>query len=132
MYQALPEIWEGFTKNVFMGAKGNLPMLVGGALLLFLLAAPPLLVVVAVLRRRPYEALEAAAATVGSIVMSWRGLALVGMAPANAIFAPLGTAFFGAVMLNSTFRVLSGRGVEWRGRRYSGRPSGTADLNRTP
>jgi chlorobactene glucosyltransferase len=132
MYHALPEIWEGFTKNVFMGANGNLAMLLGGALFLFLLAAPPVLAAVAVVRRRPYEALEAAAATVASIVMSWRGTELVGMARANAVYAPLGTAFFGAVMLNSTFRVLSGRGVEWRGRRYSGRPTGTADLNRAP
>ena len=132
MYHALPEIWEGFTKNVFMGAKGDLRALLGGALLMFVLSAPPLLALRAVLRRRPYEALEAAAATVASIVTSRRGIEQVGMDPGAAIFAPLGTAFLGAVMLNSTLRVLSGRGVEWRGRRYSGRPTTAADQNVTP
>jgi chlorobactene glucosyltransferase len=78
MYHALPEIWEGFTKNVFMGANGNLAMLLGGALFSFLLAAPPLLAVRAGLRRRPFEALEAAAATVASrgaapSSWAWRG-----------------------------------------------------------
>ena len=132
MYHALPEIWQGFTKNVFMGAKGDLRALLGGALFMFALSAPPLLTVRAALRRRPYETLEAAAATVASVVTSWRGIKVVGMAASSAIFAPLGTAFLGAVMLNSTFRVLSGRGVEWRGRRYSGRPTSPADLNGAP
>ncbi len=131
MYHALPEIWDGFTKNVFMGAKGDLRALLGGALLMFVLSAPPLLAVRAALSRRPYEALEAAAATVASIVTSWRGIKVVGMDASTAIFQPLGTAFLGAVMLNSTFRVLSGRGVQWRGRRYSGRPTTAADVNGT-
>ena len=38
-----------------------------------------------------------------------------------ALTAPLGYAMCGAITLNSTLRVVTGRGVEWRGRRYSGR-----------
>jgi hypothetical protein len=34
------------------------------------------------------------------------------------VFGPLGTAVLAAIAVNSTLRVLSGRGVEWRGRRY--------------
>lgn len=132
MYHSLPEIWTGFTKNVFMGAEGNVTALLGAATFMFLLSAPPVLVVRALLRRRPYEALEAAAATVAGIATSWRGIRMVGMASATAVYQPLGLAFFGAVMLNSTFRVLSGRGVEWRGRRYSGRPTGATDVNGAP
>jgi chlorobactene glucosyltransferase len=132
MYHALPEIWTGFTKNVFMGAEGDLAALFLGAAFMFLMSASPLLAAYAVLRRRPYEAVEALAATVAAIVTSWRGIRMVGIDPATAVFQPLGTAFFGAIIVNSTLRVLSGRGVEWRGRRYSGRPTGAADLNGTP
>jgi chlorobactene glucosyltransferase len=127
MYHSLPEIWRGFTKNVFMGAKGNVAVLFGAAAFMFLLSASPWLALRAVVRRRPYEALEASAAAAACIVTSWRGIAMVGMAPSTAVFQPLGTAFFGAIILNSTFRVLSGRGVEWRGRRYSGRPTSNRD-----
>jgi chlorobactene glucosyltransferase len=132
MYHALPEIWAGFTKNVFMGAEGNVPVLLAGAAFMFVLSAPSLLTVWAIARRKPYEALEAAAATLAAMLTWWRGIAMVGMPPAAALLQPLGTAFFGAVMLNSTYRVLSGRGVEWRGRRYSGRPTAATNTNGAP
>ncbi len=128
MYRALPEIWQGFTKNVFVGAEGNLPALLGGATSMFVLSASPLLAARAILRGRPYEAIEAAAATLAGIVTAWRGTRMVGMEPSTAVFQPFGMTFFGLIMLNSTFRVLSGRGVEWRGRRYSGRPTGAANV----
>ena len=131
MYHSLPEIWAGFTKNVFLGAEGNVPVLLAGAAFMLVLSAPPVLVLLAIARRKPYEALESAAATAAAIVTWWRGIGMVGMPPAAALYQPLGTAFFAGVMLNSTFRVVSGRGVEWRGRRYSGRPTAPADLKRT-
>jgi hypothetical protein len=37
-----------------------------------------------------------------------------------ALSVPVGLVFFGLVLLNSTLRVLSGRGVIWKGRRYEG------------
>jgi hypothetical protein len=37
------------------------------------------------------------------------------------IFQPLGTALFAAMALESMRRILSGQGVAWRGRTYSGR-----------
>jgi chlorobactene glucosyltransferase len=132
MYHSLPEIWAGFTKNVFMGAEGNVPVLLAGAGFMFVLSAPPLLTIWAIARRKPYAALEAGAATLAAMLTWWRGIAMVGMPPAAALLQPLGTAFFGAVMLNSTYRVLSGRGVEWRGRRYSGRPTPATNTNGAP
>lgn len=123
MYHSFAEVWEGFTKNLYVGANGNVGALAGGAALMAMLSAPPLLALHAGLRRRPYEVAEALAATATTIAAMMRGIDMVGMPPATAFLQPLGTASFAALVANSTWRVLSGRGVVWRGRRYSGRPN---------
>ena len=121
MYRSLGEIWTGFTKNVYVGADGNLARLLLGFGVMATLSAPPALAVRAVLRRRPLEALEALAAAASLVATSRRGIGMVGMPAATAFLQPLGTAVFAAIIANSTVRVLSGRGVRWRGRRYSGK-----------
>ena len=123
MYHSLGEIWAGFTKNLYVGAEGSLASLLLGMTVMSALSAPSILAVRAALRRRPYEALEALAAAASIMATSQRGIRMVGMPSAAALLQPLGTAVFAAIMANSTWRVLSGRGVEWRGRRYSGRPA---------
>jgi hypothetical protein len=40
----------------------------------------------------------------------WRGF------PLYAVFAPLGLGLFSAILLNSTLKIISGRGVYWKGR----------------
>jgi hypothetical protein len=40
------------------------------------------------------------------------------ISPGYAFTFPLGALIFGAMMVNSAYRVLSGRGVTWKGRRY--------------
>ena len=47
---------------------------------------------------------------------------LVRLSPLWALTVPPGLLFFSAVMVNSTLRVLSGRGVTWKGRSYGLRP----------
>ena len=44
--------------------------------------------------------------------------AMLRLAPGWALTVPSGLLFFGLVMLNSALRVLTGRGVTWKGRRY--------------
>jgi hypothetical protein len=41
--------------------------------------------------------------------------------PGYALTTPLGAAVFAAMMITSAFRVLSGKGVSWKGRTYSSR-----------
>ena len=130
MYHSLAEIWEGFTKNVYVGADGDVPALLAGSAFMLLLSAPPVLAIAALARGRRYEALEAALAAATIVATIRRGIRMVGMPSSTAYLQPLGTAFFAAVTLNSTLRVLSGRGVTWRGRRYSGRPSRSHDMVR--
>ncbi len=131
MYRSLPEIWNGFTKNVFVGAEGNVPALIGGVIWLSLLSAGLPLALVALARRRPALALEALAATATVIATAYRGIRMVGIPPDSAYLHPLGTAVFAAIAANSAWCGLSGRGVVWRGRRYAGRHASQGALTTT-
>jgi hypothetical protein len=55
-------------------------------------------------------------------LLYWRGRASRGMGlPAwYALTTPLGAGIFAAMMLTSAYKVLSGQGVTWKGRTYSG------------
>lgn len=122
MYDSLRAIWEGFTKNLFLGAGGDLRALAAGTSALLLLSvAPAALALDALARRRPLRALEAGLVLAAGIAIQDVGMRHVRLPRRLAWFAPLGYAACAAIALNSTVRVLSGRGVTWRGRRYSGR-----------
>ncbi len=122
MYRSLRDVWDGFTKNVYAGANGDLRALLGGtAFVAALSVIPAALALDALARKRPARAAEALLClALGSAVEAY-GLANTRLPRRLALWAPFGYAVLGAIALNSTLRVLSGRGVEWRGRRYTGR-----------
>jgi chlorobactene glucosyltransferase len=125
MYRSLDEIWRGFTKNVFVGARGDLRAIAAGTLFtLAISAGPPLLAFRALRARRYAEALEASACTLATVASASWAFGKIKLPRPLGWYQPIGTAFFAAVTLNSTWCVLSGRGVEWRGRTYDGRPGG--------
>ena len=122
MYRSFAEIWDGFTKNVFVGSNGNLAAVAGATAVLSLLSwVPPALAVRAAVRRRPLDLVESLAASALVIATSGWALGLRGEDRRLAFGAPVGLAVLAAITVNSTLRVLSGRGVEWRGRRYDPR-----------
>ncbi len=122
MYRSFREIWNGFTKNTYLGARGNLAAIAGGVAFCGVLSiAPPVLALVALQRKRPGEALEALAATAAVMATGFHGAPFVSMPRRLAVFAPFGIAMFAAITLNSTFLALTGTGFAWRGRRYPGR-----------
>jgi len=126
MQTTLGEIWEGFTKNLFAGTKFSLWRAVAGALTILIFAVTP--VFVALL------CLVMLAAGKGSAWMElfipvcavWITQVLIFSAINRAwdvpvpyaLAVPLGHALFVAILLNSAFRVASGRGVVWKGRRF--------------
>jgi chlorobactene glucosyltransferase len=119
MYRSFREIWNGFSKNAYLGARGNLPAIAGGVAFCALLSiAPPLLAAAALRRGRTTEAAEALAASFAVMGAGVYGAGFVSLPRRLAIFAPLGLAMFGAIALNSTRLALTGAGFEWRGRRY--------------
>jgi chlorobactene glucosyltransferase len=129
MYTSLPEMWEGWTKNIYLGLRDHPSMLALGVLgatlaLIVALFMPiwPLLGVWWFLHGGGWMA-------VGVIVKSlivWLALILARALVARgmnisawyALTTPLGAGIFAAMMLASAWKVVSGTGVTWKGRVY--------------
>lgn len=126
MYTSLAELWEGWTKNIYLGLRRRLGLLLlglatglGGALVL---TGWPLAALVWLARG---GGLPAAGATLEALVL-WayilqqraRVLRELDLSPGWGLTLPLGSLIFAGMMLASTARVLMGRGVTWKGRTY--------------
>jgi chlorobactene glucosyltransferase len=119
MYRSFREIWDGFTKNMYLGARGDIRAIAGGvAFCGALSAAPPLLAWASLRRGDRALAAEALAVSALVIAVADRGATYVSMPRRLAVFAPFGIGMFGAIALNSTRRALTGAGFAWRGRHY--------------
>lgn len=129
MYTSLPEMWEGWTKNIYFGLRKDPGLLLLGVFAVALafaaaLALPAWLLggLIWWLNGGPAAAAWVAleAALVWAYLLFWRLLANrdLHVPLAYALTAPLGAAVFAAMMLVSAWKVLSGQGVTWKGRRY--------------
>jgi chlorobactene glucosyltransferase len=126
MYTSFSEIWEGWTKNIFLGMRDQLGLLSFGALvgLLGALALPAWLLL-GLLWLLGGGGLVAGIVTAQALLV-WAALLYsraqacraFGISQAYAFTLPLGAFMLTAMMFASTFKVLSGRGVSWRGRTY--------------
>jgi chlorobactene glucosyltransferase len=114
MYRSLRELWDGFTKNMYLAARGNIAGLAGGTLFCASLSVLPPLLALASAREREWPA---AAEALGVTVAAY-GSDYVSMPRRIALYTPFGLAMFGLIALNSTRRALTGQGFEWRGRTY--------------
>jgi chlorobactene glucosyltransferase len=122
MYRSFARIWEGFTKNVFAGNDRSVSRsLASSATLSLLSIVPPVLAVTALRRGDRRAAIEALCCTAATMTATARSFRWFGLPPRYAAYQPLGFATLAAITLNSTFRVIAGFGVTWRGRRYTGR-----------
>ena len=130
MYTSLPEMWEGWTKNIYLGLRDQPSLLVLGVFGAFLLLITalflpiwPLLGLFWYLQGGGWMA----AAVITKSLILWAFLIYVRARVAkamdiSALYAfttPLGAAVFAAMMLTSTWKVLSGKGVVWKGRMYT-------------
>jgi len=132
MYTSLPTMWEGWTKNIYLGLRDHPAMLLLGAFGAFLSLVAALFLpawpVLGWFWLQHDGGWMAAAVTVESLVL-WGGLILarvqvagrMGIVRWYALTTPLGAGVFAAMMLTSAWKVLSGQGVTWRGRRYNPR-----------
>jgi len=129
MYTSLPEMWEGWTKNIYLGLSDRPSLMMLGALGAFLalvaaLILPlwPLLGLLWLLRGGGWQAvvvvLESFVLWATVISVRARVASGMGISPGYGFTLPLGAAVFAAMMLSSTWRVLSGKGVTWKGRLY--------------
>jgi len=89
---------------------------------------PPLIVLVALGRVVAPNGLDASAALVSGVAslqtacilyLAWRCNREADVPGRYSLTIPLGAAMFNALICYSAYRVVSGRGVSWKGRMYS-------------
>jgi len=129
MYTSLPEIWEGWTKNIYLGLRDEPALIVLGifgafltVVATFLLPAWPLLGSYWYLNQGGWMAM---AVLIESLIL-WLYLLYaraqiaikMEISSAYAFTTPLGAAVFGAMMFSSAWKVLTRKGVTWKGRSY--------------
>lgn len=133
MYTSLSSMWEGWTKNIYLGLRDRPAlMLLGvfGALLallaaLFLPLWPFIGLLYYVFQGEPLGLgimLEALIIFGYLIFMRIKVARAMDIPTWYAWTTPVGAGIFAAMMLTSAFKVISGRGVTWKGRRY--KPAG--------
>ncbi|MFN8434233.1 MAG: glycosyltransferase [Anaerolineales bacterium] len=129
MYTSLETMWEGWTKNIYLGLRDHPSLLLLGAFgaTLALLAALflpvwPLLGLGWFLNDSGWMALV----VIVEALFVWGYLIVIRARIAQemdiprwyAWTTPLGAGVFAAMMLTSAWKVISGQGVTWRGRNY--------------
>src|SRR5258706_1111907 len=129
MYTSLPEMWEGWTKNIYLGLRDQPSLMALGVFGAFLavvvsifLPAWPLLGVYWYLKNGSWMAIM----VMSESLLLWLYLILIrvrvainmGISSWYAFTTPLGAAVFGAMMFTSTWKVISRKGVTWKGRSY--------------
>ena len=130
MYTSLPEMWEGWTKNIYLGLSDRPSLMLLGAfgafiLLVVALFLPlwPLLGMFWYLQGGSWLALAVIfeSLILWTIVIYVRARVAIGMGISAwyAFTLPLGAAVFAAMMITSTWKVISGKGVTWKGRIYT-------------
>jgi len=130
MYTSLPEMWEGWTKNIYLGLRDQPSLMALGVFGAFLTILASLFLPVWPLLGfywyRNGGNWMAMAVIVESLSL-WTYLIYVRVqvaikmeiSPWYAFTTPLGTAVFGAMMFTSAWKVISRRGVTWKGRVYT-------------
>ena len=129
MYTSLETMWEGWTKNIYLGLHDHPAMLLLGAFgatlaLLVALFLPvwPMLGVAWYLQGGEWLAVG----VVIEALVVWGVLLLARAQVARKMHisawyawtVPLGAGVFAAMMIASAWKVISGQGVTWRGRKY--------------
>jgi chlorobactene glucosyltransferase len=126
MYTSLAEMWEGWTKNIYLGLQGKYWLLAFGAVLGLLVAVVlPFWLVGGSIWFLSWGGANAVVVAVEASVLwgyllfkRWLACRDFEISGWYAFTFPLGALMFTLMMIASTFNVLSGRGVSWKGRRY--------------
>ncbi len=117
MYRSLREIWDGFSKNLYLGvAKSPLHGLGAFLALAAISPLPEILLVRALVKRRRKAALAMAASIAATAAAAEFGMRRSRFPRGSGAFFPLGACVMLAILANSALQHRTGR-VRWRGRR---------------
>lgn len=119
MYRSLREIWEGFVKNFWVGARDQQARAwIGIALLCCISPLTPIALIVALIMHAWLAAIVLALAVIATIAGAWPGMYRLGLGVASSLCLPFGIAVVVAIFITSIVRHARG-GITWRGRRYA-------------
>jgi len=132
MYTSFREMWECSTKNWFSGMKFSAGLALASVLSVYLFAVAPPVVALACavgLASAPDAGLSL---LLIPLLLNWATQVILLAAVSRrcgvpffyALLTPLGFAVQYAMLLDSTFRIVTGRGVTWKGRRVYERAGG--------
>ena len=126
MYTSLPEMWEGWTKNIYLGLQDRLWLLLFGAFLgLVVSILLPFWLFGSLIWFSAGGGIAAAVIATQACIL-WIYLIYKRLQACEAFHIPrvhaftfpLGALIFTAMMFTSAYNVITGRGVLWKGRRY--------------
>ncbi len=129
MYTSLASMWEGWTKNIYLGLREHTAMLLLGAFGAALGLIAALFLPIWPILGGIWYFNEGGWLAIGVIVQAllvWGALLYARAQVARrmnipawyAWTTPLGAGIFAGMMLTSAWKVISGQGVTWRGRKY--------------
>ena len=119
MYRSFGELWQGFVKNFWVGARDQ-GMLAAVGIILLACVAPitPIALAVALAMQYPAAAATLALAMLSAIVGAAPGMRRLGLGSRSSWYLPIGITVVVAIFLTSIIARTRG-GVIWRGRRYA-------------
>ncbi|HKJ39399.1 MAG TPA: glycosyltransferase family 2 protein, partial [Anaerolineales bacterium] len=129
MYTSLPEMWEGWTKNIYLGLRDQPSLTALGIFGAFLAGMASLFLPVWPLIGAFWYFNDGAWMAIGVVfeaLLLWAYLIYVRARVARnmeisrwyALTTSLGAGIFGAMMFTSAWKVISRKGVTWKGRTY--------------
>ncbi len=126
MYTSLAEMWEGWTKNIYLGLRDRPGLLLFGILIGLVVSIVLPVWLVGGLAWLALSGRVAAGVVAAEAIVLWGYLLwkrvqashAFGISSGYALTFSLGAVIFTAMMVASAYDVLSGRGVVWKGRRY--------------
>lgn len=126
MYASLGEIWQGWSKNTFLGMRNGPLETLGATAMVALVCCGPLALSLWAVLELILNPSVTAALGLGLAVASWLLLAaassllrpLINLPLGYLVSFPLGGLVLIGILLNSAYRHTLGNGVRWKGRRY--------------
>jgi glycosyltransferase involved in cell wall biosynthesis len=117
MYANWAALWEGWTKNWFLGCGGSIPLTLMSAAAIFLaFAAPWLSLLVALLWRSPLAMLLATTTLLAHLWLRWRSAYHFQVGQRYWWLGGIGGLLATAIILASIVKAKTGWGWTWRGR----------------
>lgn len=125
MYTSLAGIWEGWSKNNFLMFGSNVLVMLAAVISVYFVAVSPFVLAIAAPLagfKFSYRVLDPLLVDLLAIAVllaiRWRARSYFGTPLRDYLWHPLGGLVFIAIMLNSAYRHIGGRGVAWKGRKY--------------